>query len=1028
MNERSISELKKYLRQTTPSSDPQFDAFLQQVDIIFKLRLAAEHFFKSAPHVAINKQKALPLCWKTIEQILHPGQESPPENLITQIARNCFNETEDIIRNMRKVLFRDREKVALGLVQQVDPHCLRWLSKQPGRNAIEKAGAKQQILAIVRKENFNTLENRVFKDFLIRCQREAALYVQNFESTFRDHATIRLVKRLGRLCVQGLRDPVLDGVGSMYELSTPNYVLRQERRYAKIWKAYCELIRQADIAERLWLRREELAATLEKLRCEVLKHTAPRAKYHCPIWFNFLDGKRELLDKQFFENELLGENKKTDFPIHPASDNTYRQDDVIVDLTGQQPEYDLLIYGCHENAKPYLQNYSRPSIEDINGQDFYFLRDLISKTDVNDQDLRHRLRDYFEQLYGKFGGKRWFVIVSDDRNAFWLERIIKSIPLARSNVFLLWRSVATAIGVMDQLNCPKRNDTIAIIDVQQGGVVGMSKIALVRGQSGEMLIPQRKSYIRHPKNYDRILLQQNGTVPEKESFLYGRTVLYRMTKSNIERISTFAGKAAHVVLIDNIGVSVPDHTKLGEWLVADGALLEEGMKSFIKQRDAGKIPYYDELEALSLIVQTEDEQLLAKTLVPADKRSPGGREIVTDTIKRAAVLKQHSDYVDLLLCMGEALPDAHLKQKRHEFHKNLVDDHAIDLSVKVTPGQGMALVTVMSDFLHEPIELDFLRGMKDKNEKGEPMTMTSLEDEMERSFPPDSPDVESDSNLWGDIRYEVMDYLSDRIMPDGKWFAKATKKYPDGVPLPKGASPLERLRRKNVFGNKQGQQYPQGLDHKALFAKLSNDCLKCSGSKRKEIIRLIAWTYASKESFFDPIRKKTIRHIFDYAKENTLEAPLFQEMTLCANLCILPEEWSRCLKAIELRITDYNNRVTRDFYLLYNLLQFHPTLILDTEYYLNNRCWKIAHHIPYWYDVSRDNGITIGYILKSILYLLRCRRFDGKKFLTKAHDPDHYEIFDKCLNSPVHHSHERLRLLTKEYLYNKGTIDGLPVD
>jgi len=205
-------------------------------------------------------------------------------------------------------------------------------------------------------------------------------------------------------------------------------------------------------------------------------------------------------------------------------------------------------------------------------------------------------------------------------------------------------------------------------------------------------------------------------------------------------------------------------------------LVEDGTVHFIEQRDAGNIPYYDELEVLSLIVQTEDEQLHAKELVSANERSPGGKEIVTDTIKRAAVLKRHSDYVDLFLCMGEAKPDAHLKQKRHEFNKNIVEDHALDLSAKVTPGQGMAVVTVMADFLPEPIELDFLNGMRDTNDAGKSITIASLEDEMERSFPPDSPEVESDCYLWDEIKFEVQNYLADRIPPDGSWFAKANQK------------------------------------------------------------------------------------------------------------------------------------------------------------------------------------------------------------------------------------------------------------
>ena len=52
----------------------------------------------------------------------------------------------------------------------------------------------------------------------------------------------------------------------------------------------------------------------------------------------------------------------------------------------------------------------------------------------------------------------------------------------------------------------------------------------------------------------------------------------------------------------------------------------------------------------------------------------------------------------------------------------------------------------------------------------------------------------------------------------------------------------------------------------------------------------------------------------------------------------------------------------------------------------------------------------------------------SQKFLSKSHEPKKYEQFSECLNAQVHWRHENLRKLTKEYLDNKGTIDGLPVD
>jgi hypothetical protein len=59
---------------------------------------------------------------------------------------------------------------------------------------------------------------------------------------------------------------------------------------------------------------------------------------------------------------------------------------------------------------------------------------------------------------------------------------------------------------------------------------------------------------------------------------------------------------------------------------------------------------------------------------------------------------------------------------------------------------------------------------------------------------------------------------------------------------------------------------------------------------------------------------------------------------------------------------------------------------------------------------------------------MRCRLFDGKVFLTQERDNEHYKEISDCLKKKVHFQHEKLRLLVIEYLNNKGTIDGLPVD
>jgi hypothetical protein len=828
-----------------------------------------------------------------------------------------------------------------------------------------------------------------------------------------------------------MREPLLEKVGIIRALPIPNYVLRQERRYAKIWKAYVELIRQANIAERLWACQEEVKATLARLRKETQKHINPKAKYHCPIWFNPLDGRHRILDNPFYENEI-GEVR--------IAESNGRSDDIIIDLTGGTLRWDLLIYGQHANARPYIQDYQKPSIEDLNNGDRYFLEDLLSKQDMNDEKLRKRLSDYFTQLHGRLGGIRWFILVPDFWDSFWQEAIIKSVPLARNNVFLLWRSVAAVLGSADKLQNPHENETVVVVDSQMNGVVSLSKLALAINENGTELIPQRKSYSRHGSSYLNVPLRMSRKADPKEAFLWGAKNQYMLDNQALGSIRKFVGSARHVMLVNCNNVATPSV----QGIAVDGMTLEKGVRLFINKQRQGQTAYYDEMEALSLIVQTADERVMAKPLVEADEKFPGGREKSIDEIRDAARLKQGSDYVNLLLCMGEASPDAPLRIKKHKFDDSLSEDQSIHVRARMTPGQGMAVVTIESDFLREPIELDFLSNMSDRDEKNRSLTVSIIENEMERSFPPDSPHVVADYDLWisGNngvqaIKRNVERYLAGQIAPDGTWFYQPTRLYPDYLSLPKGLSPLERLRRKNVFGNDPQKYLPLQLSNTmfqdnfnfdALFKKLADDYTRAGVQTVKDkLARLIAWTYQSEFAGFMPIRKQILRRVLGYAR-GTANAPLFQEYTLCANLCNRADEWTGCLEAVRLRISNYDNNVLRDFYLLYNLLQFHPTIIRDTGNANSNKCWQWVRHIPHWYENYQNSRDAIGYILKSILYFLRCRRFDGKVFLTQEHDNAHYTIINRCLQQRVHSQHEKLRLLVIEYLNNKGTIDGLPVD
>ena len=84
-----------------------------------------------------------------------------------------------------------------------------------------------------------------------------------------------------------------------------------------------------------------------------------------------------------------------------------------------------------------------------------------------------------------------------------------------------------------------------------------------------------------------------------------------------------------------------------------------------------------------------------------------------------------------------------------------------------------------------------------------------------------------------------------------------------------------------------------------------------------------------------------------------------------------------------------------------------------------------------WYPRYNEGGSNgskrVGYVLKCMLYLLRCRRFDGKVFITQKWDHKRYEKVHNCLSAlPRAIAKRGLHRVVCDYLNGRGTIVGLP--
>ena len=182
---------------------------------------------------------------------------TPPLSLIVRLAAELPDTIEQVCAAPRVVLRRIRELEGAARVREVDPACIRWLGRQPGRTLIEKAGAKQKLLAVVRREDCDTLENRVVRDLMVRCRHLGRSYLARNKG-FSGNERLKSVERLVAICEKHLRHSPIGGARPIGGSVQPNYVLQHELRYQVLWNAYVRLVRDEKVTQSVWQWRDHV--------------------------------------------------------------------------------------------------------------------------------------------------------------------------------------------------------------------------------------------------------------------------------------------------------------------------------------------------------------------------------------------------------------------------------------------------------------------------------------------------------------------------------------------------------------------------------------------------------------------------------------------------------------------------------------------------------------------------------------------------------------------------------------------------
>ncbi|MCY4462547.1 MAG: hypothetical protein OXC26_19450 [Albidovulum sp.] len=188
--------------------------------------------------------------WQWVDEaFLDPyGQDyEPTMEVLVEHARTLHPVLADLSASPRKVLRRVHRTVPVGAATEMDDRTLRWLLKQPGRDTAERAGTRQTILAPVREENLDTLENRTLRTVAEMSTRLVGEYV------VRDPKKRELLAAYRRRCRTLDRDLRLRGVRTVQPGVSPNYVLQHDARYQTVWAAWQALIRHDRARDLVWI-------------------------------------------------------------------------------------------------------------------------------------------------------------------------------------------------------------------------------------------------------------------------------------------------------------------------------------------------------------------------------------------------------------------------------------------------------------------------------------------------------------------------------------------------------------------------------------------------------------------------------------------------------------------------------------------------------------------------------------------------------------------------------------------------------
>jgi hypothetical protein len=135
------------------------------------------------------------------------------------------------------------------------------------------------LLGVVRKEDTDTLENRVVRDLLHRTRVECSNYLSIYRD-FQAHDRVRSVARFRGSILNWERHSEIRYAKPLVGFAQPNYVLLHEPKYRKLWDAYQAILSQQKQKDDIWKWRDRtFAESCQFLVLSILSFLTQRSPF-----------------------------------------------------------------------------------------------------------------------------------------------------------------------------------------------------------------------------------------------------------------------------------------------------------------------------------------------------------------------------------------------------------------------------------------------------------------------------------------------------------------------------------------------------------------------------------------------------------------------------------------------------------------------------------------------------------------------------------------------------------------------------